>query len=127
LDRLNFRILLQVSAVTAFFAIIPFPMHVLFEADAAWRASLLIYGIFHVFDVGSFILKLPKEALPINRVLSRMGLIVAMAQIVVGIFSGSTVVEFTYLAALVWHLSVAFAGFVILIYAIRGVSTDQPD
>jgi len=87
---------------------------------------LLIYGAYHVFDVASFILKLPKEALPINRLLSGIGFLVAVAQIIVGVVSGPSIVEFTYLAALVWHLSVSFAGFVILVYAVRGARRSGP-
>ncbi len=118
-DRLNFRILLQVAAVTTFFAILPFPIHVLFESGLAWQVSLLIYGVFHIFDVASFALRLPEEALPVNRIMLATGAVIAVLQILTGIMGNERLMEFMYLAALIWHLSVSFFGFTVLVYGFR--------
>ena len=126
LSRLNFRILLQVAAVATFFAILPFPIHNLAGADLAWKISLLIYGVYHVFDVSSFYFKLPKDALPINRKLSYLGFAVAIMQILTGIFGKPSWIESMYIVSLIFHLSVSFIGFILLVYGNKSAIDDEP-
>jgi hypothetical protein len=124
LSRLNFRVLLQVAGVATFFAILPFPIHNLVDTDLAWKISLLLYGAYHIFDVSSFILKFPKEVLPINRRMSYLGLIIAIFQILIGVVGNPNWIESMYVIALIWHLSVSFFGFVMLVYGIKPVNDD---
>ncbi len=54
-ERLNLRILLQVSALAIFFSLVPLVVHRALDAAAAWHFSLLLYGSVHVMDAGYFV------------------------------------------------------------------------
>ena len=125
--RFNFRILVQVAAVAAFFALLPFPIHVLFDSELAWRISLLIYGVFHAFDVGSFVLRFPKNISRMNHRMAIAGCVVAAVQIVVGVLGNATTMEATYLFVLIWHVSVAFMGFVMLVFGLGRGGAQEAD
>jgi len=115
-DQFNFRILVQLSAIVVVFCILPFGTHILLDDDQAWKSALLIYGIVHVIDLLSFIIRFAKHVPRANRILPFLGMIVAVSQIIVAMLAGPKLVELTYLVALVWHLFVAFISFVILVY-----------
>ncbi len=125
-DKLNFRVLVQVAAVAAFFSLLPFPIHVVFEEERAWRIALLIYGIFHAIDVSTFVLRYPKNTPPINLRIGFVGCLVATLQIVIAFLGGATIIEATYLLGLMWHLCVSFFGFVTLVYQFRSKSKSTP-
>ena len=58
-QRLNLRILLQVSAVAIFFSIFPLVLERLIAQPDSWRIALWVYGTFHVIDVLTFIIGRP--------------------------------------------------------------------
>jgi hypothetical protein len=115
-DRFNFRILIQVAAVTTFFSIFPFAALAIFEPQQAWKLSLLAYGVFHLIDLISFSLKFPIELGRANRIAVGIGFVVAVLQIGIGFLGSPAAVQVMYLSALVWQLGVACFGFVLLIY-----------
>lgn len=121
LERLNLRILLQVSALAMLFSLVPLIFHRAFEADVAWRISMLLYGFVHLVDAGFFLLKtrqLTKRS-RMQTLAPIFGFGIAVVQILVGIMGSIGVVEVAYLLVLVWHLAIAGMGFVNLIFASR--------
>ena len=50
--------LLQVSALTILFSLLPLILDVSLDAATAWRYALAAYGIVHAVDVSSFLLKM---------------------------------------------------------------------
>jgi len=120
-ERLNLRILLQVSALALFFSLLPLILHRAFEPDIAWRISMLLYGCTHVADAGFFILKTRgTHARSIMQNLAPMiGIIIAGSQLIVGVLAPITIVEVLYMAVLLWHLAIAGMGFVKLVFASR--------
>lgn len=115
-EKLNFRILIQVSAIAIIFSILPFATHTLFEPNRAWNYALLIYGFLHLVDILSFLPKFPKGAPKTNLVLAGAGGLVVLAQLSVGFIGTSKIIQVTYLASLTWHLFVAFIAFINLVY-----------
>ena len=115
-DQFNFRVLVQLSAIAVIFCILPFGTHIIFDDELAWKSALLIYGIAHVVDILSFVIRFAKEMPQVNRILPIFGMMVALSQIFVALLGGPALIELIYLVALVWHLFVAFISFVILVY-----------
>ncbi len=118
-DQVNFRVLVQLAAVVAFFSILPFGTHLIFDEAQAWKYALLIYGIYHFIDLASFVFRFPHDTLRINRSLPLIGFIIAIFQVLIPFIGNTSAVQFTYLTALVWHLIVSFISFVILVYGVR--------
>ena len=116
LDRLNFRILIQVTAVTTLFSLFPFGALAIFEPPLAWKVSLLVYGAFHLVDVSSFAFNFPPDARRVNRIAAGIGLVVAALQIGCGLLGTEAAMQLMYLVALVWHLGISCLGFALLIY-----------
>ena len=56
IERFNFRILLQVAAVTVFFSLIPLVLHRALSFDLAWRVALIFmeWSIWQMFRLSSF-------------------------------------------------------------------------
>lgn len=117
--RFNFRVLLQVSAIAIFFALLPLVLMQLWQEPIAWRVALLVYGIVHVADIGSFVIKLPSGVPGLVKVNITIGLIVAGSQIFVASAPLSRYVVFIYTVALLWQLYIAFLGFAMLLYGAR--------
>ena len=116
LDRLNFRILIQVAAVTTLFSLFPFGALAILDPPLAWKVSLLVYGVFHLADVATFTLNYPPDARKVNRVAGGIGIVVAALQIGVGLLGTEAAMQLMYFAALVWHLGISCLGFALLIY-----------
>jgi hypothetical protein len=118
-DQLNFRGLLQVAAVTIVFSFLPFAIDTIAANDRVWKISLLIYATYHVIDLATFTFRFPKDAGLLNRLMLAIGYSVAGAQLYFGLTGSQQMMEFIYLVALIWHLSVSFLMFVLLIYSSR--------
>ena len=119
-DRFNFRVLVQLSAIAILFSILPFGTHILLDEELAWQSALLIYGIVHIVDILTFVIRFAKQVPTANRILPIFGMVIAVSQVLVALLAGPQLMELTYLVALVWHLFVAFISFVILVYGLGG-------
>lgn len=122
IDRFNFRILLQVAAVTVFFALFPLVLHRALSIDVAWRAALIVYGVVHLIDVSSFLFRFPDHLPTIPKITSIIGLSIAILQLAIGAANLTGLIELMYLVGLLWQLAISFMGFALLIYNAR---TDQ--
>ena len=114
-QRHNLRILLQVSALTIFFALFPLILQRAVEGPSLWKWALGVYGVIHTIDVSSFIRRLPKNLPTANRVLPFVGLLIALASVSIAIFAPPLAAEVAYLCSLVWHLGIAAMGFAFLV------------
>jgi len=118
-ERFKFRMLLQVAAFAMFFALLPLVLMQLWEEQTAWRTALLIYGIFHLVDIGSFIIKFPSGVPWVVKLTTFIGLTIAGLQIYIASVPLSRFVIFIYMVALVWQLFIAFLGFAMMLYGTR--------
>lgn len=116
-QRLNLRMLLQVSAVVIFFSIFPLILERLVAQPDSWRIALWVYGIFHVVDVLTFIIGRPPQLMPIHKVVQALGLLIALGSLIAAALGSLLVAEIYYLCTLIWHLTVAALGFALLIFA----------
>ncbi len=119
-ERFNFRILVQVGAIVVVFSILPFGTHQVFDEYLAWKYALLAYGIFHVVDLTTFVVKFPKDVTSVNRAMPYFGYVVVLTQLSGSFFGSLAAVKVIYLASLVFHLAVSFIAFVVLVYGIHG-------
>ena len=118
-DRLNLRLLLQVSALTIIFSLLPSILSVSQAPDNAWRYALAVYGVVHAADVSSFLLKMTSGTQTTFKICGSIGIVVAAAQLVIA-WQGTPVTwESMYLVSLVWHLCVTFTAFALLLYGMR--------
>jgi len=124
IERFNFRILLQVAAVTVFFSLIPLVLHRTLSFDIAWRVALIFYGVVHLADVSSFLFRFPDHMPTVPKITSIIGLSIAMSQLVIGVANVTGLIELIYLIGLLWQLAISFMGFALLIYHVR---TDQTE
>jgi hypothetical protein len=120
--RFNLRILLQVSAIAIFFSLFPLIFERVVEPPTSWRWACFAYGTVHLIDVGTFALRLPIDAEFPPRLTSRMGVLIALCQLLVATLGSLQACEVTYLTVLVWHLSVAAMGFALLVYSSDGAT-----
>ena len=125
-ERLNFRILLQVSALALLFALVPLILHRAFEAPQAWRISMALYGMAHLLDAGFFVARTwSSTALSrLQRVAPRAGITIAAIQLLLVVFADTTVIEVAYLLILIWHLAIAGMGFANLVFAFQNVDRE---
>jgi hypothetical protein len=124
-DRLNLRILLQVSAFALLFSLVPLILHRALPADLVWRVSMLLYGTLHVLDAGFFALKTRRlrTTSMAQKLAPWAGLTIAVGQLIVGAAAPIGWVEVYYLLVLLWHLGIAGMGFINLTFASRGPQT----
>jgi len=118
-DRLNLRLLLQVSALTIIFSLLPSILSVSLDPDHAWQYSLAIYGAVHMADVSSFLLKMTSGTQTAFKVCGSIGVVVAVLQLLVAWLGTPIAWESMYLVSLVWHLCVTFTAFALLLYGMR--------
>ena len=118
-DRLNLRVLVQVSFVVLFFSLFPLVLGISLSDEKVWLYGLWLYGVLHLIDVSSFLLKMTPETPAIFRFTAYGGVAVAIVQIAIAWLGDSNTRELTYVATLVWHLYVVFMGFVMLLYKMR--------
>ena len=122
-ERLNLRILLQVSAFAILFSIVPLILNRAMDSDTAWRLAMLIYGLIHVADAGFFTMKtrrLRAPSLP-QRFAPLIGLSIAISQVLIALLAPVIAVEVAYLIVLVWHLGIAGMGFAHLVFSSRNL------
>jgi hypothetical protein len=122
LQRFNLRVLLQVSALAIFFSIFPLILERVIPQPASWRWALWVYGIVHLVDVASFMLRSPAGVGALHSFLQRVGLLVALSSLLVAGLGSLLFAEVFYLGALVWHLGVAAMGFALLLFDDRAES-----
>ncbi len=118
-DRLNLRLLIQVSFVVLFFSLLPFILAVPFEIEDAWFYGLWLYGLYHVVDVSSFLLGMTKETPSIFRASAFVGVFVAVSQVGAALLGTPKLRETAYVATLGWHLYIIFMAFVLLLDQLR--------
>ena len=115
-QRHNLRVLLQISALTVFFALFALFLERATNGTDFWRWALGVYGVVHLIDAGSFIRRQPTDIPKANKLGPYLGLIVAIGQCVTAAVAGVHMAETIYLASLVFHLAGASMGFGILIF-----------
>lgn len=125
-DRLNLRLLVQVSFVVLFFSLFPFLLGIVFPPERVWLYGLWVYGVLHLIDVSSFLVGMTPETPMIFRVTAICGVIIALSQLVAAAFGGAIAREVIYAGTLVWHLYVVFMGFVLLLYQLRKFPSNTP-
>jgi len=118
-DRLNLRLLVQLSAVTIFFALLPSILIVSIEEPDLWTYALFAYGFLHVVDVSSFLFNMTKETPNIFRNAAIVGTAIALAQLFIAWIGSPTAKETAYLSTLIWHLYIVFMAFILLLYNVR--------
>ncbi len=118
-DRLNLRLLVQVSALTIVFALFPSILVIAVQAPELWTYALFAYGLIHIIDVSSFLLNMTKETPNVFRNAAICGAVIALTQLLVAWFGNSVAKETAYLGTLLWHLGVVFMAFILLLYSVR--------
>jgi len=118
-DRLNLRVLVQVSFVVLFFSLLPMILVIPFGVEDSWFYGLWLYGLYHIVDVTSFLVAMTKETATIFRVTAYVGFCVAVSQLGVALLGTAVLRETAYVATLVWQLYVVFMGFVLLLFQLR--------
>ena len=73
--------MVQVGGIVVVFSILPFGTVLVFDEHLAWKYALLAYGIFHVVDLTTFVIKFPKDVTSINRVMPYFGYVVILIQL----------------------------------------------
>ena len=121
-ERLNLRILLQVSALAVLFSLLPLILHRALEPSVAWRTAMLLYGFAHLADAGFFTFKTGRLSSPsrVQLLAPWAGVTIAVVQVLLGLFGPIGWVEVGYLLVLIWHLGIAGMGFANLIFASHG-------
>lgn len=118
-DRLNLRLLIQVSAFTIFFALLPSILIASLKEPEVWKYGLWAYGLLHILDVSSFLFKMTNDTPTIFRNAAVSGTVIAVTQLVIA-WAGSTAAKETmYLGTLLWHLCITFMAFILLLYGVR--------
>lgn len=122
LERLNFRILIQVSALVLFFSILPLILHRAFDPNDAWQFSMIFYGLVHLIDSAYFANRAMNTNAPsrIQKTAPIIGLLIATTQLIVGVYANIILVEVVYLFVLLWHLAIAGMGFLKLVFSSHG-------
>ena len=118
-DRLNLRLLVQVSAGTIFLALLPSILNVSIAEPELWTFALFLYGLLHVIDVSSFLFNMTKETPNVFRNAAIVGTLIAIAQLVIAWTGSPTAKETAYLGTLLWHLFIVFMAFILLLYSVR--------
>jgi len=125
-EKLNFRILLQVSAFALLFALVPLILHRAFEAPQACRIAMGLNGMAHLLDAGFFVVRTwASTALSrLQRTAPRAGIAIAAIQVLLVVIADTTVIEVAYLVVLIWHLAIAGMGFANLVFAFQNVDRE---
>ncbi len=118
-DRLNLRLLIQVSAFTIFFALLPSILVVSLEEPEVWKYGLWAYGLLHILDVSSFLFKMTSETPNVFRNAAVAGTVIAVTQLVIAWAGSNAAKETMYLGTLLWHLCITFMAFILLLYGMR--------
>ena len=114
--RDGLRSLLQVSGVVIVFSLAPLVLGRWFAEPAVWGWLLLAYGVIHVADVLSFLLRHTAETPTSAKAGARVGLMIAVLQVATALLASPEVAEMAYVAVLFWHLAIAAGSFVYLLH-----------
>ena len=114
--RDGLRSLLQVSGVVVLFSIVPMILGRRIPEPELWTWALGAYGVVHVADVLSFLVRQRSDTPAAAKVGAWMGLGIALAQIATAVFASASIAEMVYLGVLGWHLAIAAGSFVYLLY-----------
>lgn len=114
--RDGLRSLLQVSGVVIAFSLAPLVLGRWFAEPAIWGWLLLAYGMVHVADVLSFLLRHTAETPTEVKAGARFGLLIAVLQVAIALLASPEVAEMVYVAVLFWHLAIAAASFLYLLH-----------
>lgn len=117
-ERINLRVLLQVSAIALFFSMVPLVLNEAFDSDSAWKYSMLAYGLVHIFDTLYFMsMQRKSEKMSKVHIVSLVaGTLIAFSQITIGFFGSTLLIKVSYLFVLIWHLGIAGMGFANLFF-----------
>ena len=118
-DRLNLRVLIQISIYVIFFSLLPPLLSIPLENHLVWLCALWVYGFIHIVDAGFFLTKLTKDMPLLFRNAAIFGFIIATAQLLIAWQGNDVTRETMFVFALVWHLGIVFMAFVLLLYQMR--------
>ena len=110
------RTLLQVSGLVIVFSIAPLILGRWFGEPDLWSWALGAYGVAHVADVLSFLVRQTPDTPAAAKIGGRLGLAIAVAQVGTALLASAAAAEAVYLAVLMWHLVISGASFVYLLY-----------
>lgn len=122
--RDGLRSLLQVSAVLVLFSLLPMILGRRLAEPALWSWALKAYGVAHVADVLSFLLRYGPDTPRSVKVGAWIGLVVAVTQLTLAFVVSPGTAEMVYLAVLTWHLVIAAGSFAFMLYS-RDVETEE--
>jgi hypothetical protein len=114
--RDGLRTLLQVSGVVILFSMVPLILGRRLPEPDLWSWALGAYGVAHLADVLSFMLRHARDTPVSAKVGARLGLAIAIAQIGVASIATPGTAEMVYLGVLAWHLAISAGSFVYLLY-----------
>ena len=117
--RLNLRILVQVSAFTIAFALLPSILNIPFDEPELWTYALWTFGVVHIVDVSNVLFRMKKKTPNIFRVTVACGTVIALSQLVVAGIGNAMFKELFYLGTLLWYLGVTFLVFILLLYGVK--------
>ena len=118
-DRLNLRLLIQISMYVIFFSLLPPLLAIPFETHLVWMYALWAYGLIHIVDATFFLMNLAKETPAIFRNAAISGACIALIQISIAWLGNDIARETMYAFTLIWHLGVVFMAFILLLYQMR--------
>ena len=123
-DRLNLRLLVQVSFVALFFSLFPFLLAVSLDNEGVWFYGLWVYGVIHIVDVSTFLFRMTADTATVFRVSASVGLVIAVSQVAIAALGTPSMQENIYIGTLIWHLYAVFMAFVLLLYQLRKSNSD---
>jgi hypothetical protein len=123
--RDGLRTLLQVSGVVIAFSLAPLVLGRWFAEPGVWGWLLLAYGVIHVLDVLSFLLRHTAETPTGVKAGARIGLVIAVLQVATALLASPEVAEMAYVAVLFWHLAIAAGSFVYLLHTHDTEASDE--
>jgi len=105
-----------VSGVVVLFSVVPLILGRRLPEPELWTWALGAYGVVHVADVLSFLLRQHRDTPAAARAGAWMGLGIALAQLATAALASAPIAEMVYLSVLGWHLAIAAGSFVYLLY-----------
>jgi hypothetical protein len=106
-----------VSAVIVLFSLLPMVLGRRIAEPGLWRWALIAYGLGHVGDVLSFLLRHGADTPKRAKLGARVGLGVALSQVTAAFAVSPETAEMVYLAVLMWHLAVAAGSFAFMLFS----------
>lgn len=118
-DRLNLRLLIQISIYVIFFSLLPALLAIPFNTHLIWMSALWAYGLVHLADVTFFLINMTKETPSMFLNAAICGACIALAQIGIAWLGNDIARETMFVFTLIWHLGVVFIAFILLLYQMR--------